>query len=1362
MDKHWKQITPSEYAWEREALEVLRAALPDHEPYRAWANFEFIALDGSINEVDLLLTTPRGVFLIEIKSHPGRIGGNAGRWVWYHDGKRRVFDNPRPLAHRKAKKLAALLKKQRAAQKLGIPFIDALVFLSAENLSNELTDTGRQGVYTRRDILPALTEGGGPAKVDRPLAKALTRALDEAGIKESLRTRRVGLYELRELLSETDHWQEWRATHSETGSHRRIRIYLTLGRPDDEAATLRRAAQREFRLLDGIEHPGILHALDYQHHDHGPALVFDYDPQAVPLDHFILERGATERLPLPEALDILQQLAETVHFAHGRKLYHRALMPQSIYISPRPEGGVGARITNWATADREREASTAGFTRSSHHSGQVREDAGHNLALEEHSLQDCDPVSLDVFSLGTLAYLVCSGSKPAEGDLELQDKLSRGSGLLITDVLDGASEDLQDLVRYATHPDWSQRTGSAAEFLEQLGKVRQALLRPDNWRRGNPVEALPGEAFEGDILVQKRLGRGATAVAFAVEHQGQVRVLKLALSPEHNGRLRAEGETLGKLRHQAIVAYHGTGEYLGHTGLLLDYAAEGTVATRLRQQGPVQSELLERFGDDLLSALCHLEACGIAHRDIKPENLGLIKQGSQLHLLLFDFSLSTARAEDFDIGTPAYRDPFIRDVGRRRWDDYAERFSAALTLYQMATGTLPTWSTSASVPPLIDGELEIDGAVFDPSLREPMGAFFAKALARDLKVRFDNAEEMRRGWHQIFLEARRVLEAHRPTRMADTALGEATEATQIGLLRLSPQALDSLTRMNIHTVGELIRLPRNELVRRPGLGTQTRRELSEAIDALRQRLGAEEAAVPVEGEASVDQLFAMAYPRQSDAQRAAFLAVLGGHGHGADASAVDRHGVVWPSVVEVAEALGVDLGEARGLLSRVVEQWSKKPAITELRHAMVALLADHGGLMTAAELAEAILLRRGSVKASPEREGRARAVVRAAVETELARQGRWVMRRVGRRILVVDDRDGRGEALADHAEALGRLADDCARGPLLSPGETLRRVREGATQGALSALSDQRLLRLAVALSQGAALSSRAEIYPRGMAAEEALRLSQGALLGVAALTVDDVVARVGGRYGEAEPLPGRPALDGLMQGLELGFVWSEERQAYYSLSPGSRSQTSRGSGLSSHRSADDPVVAEEGARFEHWLGNSLAAASFLALSARPDQRGRVVEGVRRRYDLEVLSFDQLLLGALGALCKAMKHPPKWQVVLRADAAGPGSVDWANLQRLVRRALPAVEDRIVGAGRPVLLVDAGLIGRYGLVDSWLGPLRARLEQPLWLLIDSEVSTQAAVLDGVTIPTGPAGGRHVQVPSAWLRAQGGHGVRDRRV
>ena len=54
----WTEITPTQYPWEREALAYVRERLPDHDPYRAFALFEFIASDRSINEVDLLAIVP--------------------------------------------------------------------------------------------------------------------------------------------------------------------------------------------------------------------------------------------------------------------------------------------------------------------------------------------------------------------------------------------------------------------------------------------------------------------------------------------------------------------------------------------------------------------------------------------------------------------------------------------------------------------------------------------------------------------------------------------------------------------------------------------------------------------------------------------------------------------------------------------------------------------------------------------------------------------------------------------------------------------------------------------------------------------------------------------------------------------------------------------------------------------------------------------------------------------------------------------------------------------------------------------------------------------------------------------------------
>ena len=139
MKTRWTTITPSQYPWERAALDFVRAGLPDHEPYRAWANFEFQAPDGAIYEVDLLVLTKQGFWLVEIKSRPGRVEGDAGTWTWTdREGKRASVDNPVMLANRKAKALSSLLKAKMASQKVAMPWLDALVFLSDPEIQCDL------------------------------------------------------------------------------------------------------------------------------------------------------------------------------------------------------------------------------------------------------------------------------------------------------------------------------------------------------------------------------------------------------------------------------------------------------------------------------------------------------------------------------------------------------------------------------------------------------------------------------------------------------------------------------------------------------------------------------------------------------------------------------------------------------------------------------------------------------------------------------------------------------------------------------------------------------------------------------------------------------------------------------------------------------------------------------------------------------------------------------------------------------------------------------------------------------------------------------------------------------------------------
>jgi hypothetical protein len=187
---------------------------------------------------------------------------------------------------------------------------------------------------------------------------------------------------------------------------------------------------------------------------------------------------------------------------------------------------------------------------------------------------------------------------------------------------------------------------------------------------------------------------------------------------------------------------------------------------------------------------------------------------------------------------------------------------------------------------------------------------------------------------------------------------------------------------------------------------------------------------------------------------------------------------------------------------------------------------------------------------------------------------------------------------------------------------------------------------------------------------------------------------------------------------------------------------------------AGDLSLARDREQFARIVQSAIDSARFLALSVRPGQWQQAEQRLRDAFELHSISFDELLLRHLHQLCDGMARPPDWQVVLRADAAAPGSMDWSRLQSLVRRVLPAMADELSAVEGPVLLTDTGLIARYGLIDTWLADLRQRLQdgrrnQALLLLIANDTTTAGAVIDGHSLPSGAGSKEYARIPSAWL-------------
>ena len=1398
----WNVITPSEFPWEREALDFIRAGLPDHEPYRAWVGFDFQTPEGAIYQVDLVVLTKEGFWMVEIKSRPGRVWGDASTWTWDTEGRYYTADNPLPLVNKKAKAFVSLLRRQvRCFKKVPCPYLDALVFLSAENLKCDLQGPLRARTFLRDrppdhpegpadGILQALLNRRGTGledaprqQIDAPVARALSQAVEAAGIRPSWKSRRVGEYILGDLLDEGPGYQDHVAEHeSLKGVYVRIRRYLmSQAASEEDRARFRRAAMREFRVLQTLEHSGILSVRDYKDHELGPALIFQHDAGAVGLDHFLARKA--HHLDVGQKLDLLRQIADAIRYAHRKKIIHRALSPKSVLVFDPESDKPTLKVCYWQASVRG--TSSTSFTGTQHVEALIDPPflvyAAPELCLGDERVTE----AADIFSLGAIAYHLFSGRPPAGNVTERARILRDQKGFDLSAVLDGAGRELQQLIKGATNPDVAVRFASVEEFHDQLERVEEELTTPDDL--SHPLDACKGNRLLHGLVVERVLGKGSTSRALLVSRQEPQKtgdigtryyVLKVALTPEDGERLRHEAEVLRELRSEYIVGFVDVLVFEDTVALLLETAGDQTLAEFLRQEGSLSLDLLERFGDNLLSALGYLELKGLRHRDIKPENIGVVDyQKKRKQLVLFDFSLARAPLENIHAGTIDYLDPFLplrpRPPGKAPlWDESAERYAAAVTLHELASGVRPRWGDGRSSPAETDAALVLAVEQFPAGVRESLAAFFAKALDRDVAKRHANADEMLREWRTAF-----KVEVRSPSRATQLELKRSAPEVRLQIpvvqLDLSTRAEHALERINIVTVRDLLSTPARDLRFMRGVGKKTLSEILDLTEKLRQdfpdvhieppRPSAEE---DVSG-FTLELLYRRALGKAPEAGDVARYdirrLILGVH------PSYPTQPDGWPSQTDVAEQAGVTRGRVGQVMVQERERWLKDPGLTVVRNDLVTRLQREGGVLTIGEILEGVMARDHLEETSGESLRRyASAVARAAVEAEqgLAEPRMRQHRHQGRLFLAMS---------AGHvswAARLGEEADQIAKAdPLLASARAVQRLRQISPPPAIcgvEAVADDRLLRLATSASSMAALSPRQEIYPRGMDAERALRLGAGAIrtlglggtsgtdeLATHGFTPADVRQRIMARYPEAAPLPGGALLTELLKAIGLEVSWNSEH-GVYRRQRSALMTTSGSTMLPRHRTerpAEREVPTPEIAaarQFEAELRYRHEHGSFLVLAVRRQDMTRCEEELLRRFELTRFSLDEHLIGAMRDL--AGEKRVDWARVLSADATSRDSRDWENLQMLAGRAVDRVREQLLTAEGALLLVHPGLLARYDRIDL-LEVLRDEAgkegrPRTCWVLVSADAQSDLPILDGKVIPL-LSPGQRARVPREWI-------------
>jgi hypothetical protein len=342
---------------------------------------------------------------------------------------------------------------------------------------------------------------------------------------------------------------------------------------------------------------------------------------------------------------------------------------------------------------------------------------------------------------------------------------------------------------------------------------------------------------------------------------------------------------------------------------------------------------------------------------------------------------------------------------------------------------------------------------------------------------------------------------------------------------------------------------------------------------------------------------------------------------------------------------------------------------------------------------------------------------------------------------------------------------------LAGPTACLAALRAISRPAELPELSNERLLALSAASSVNACLNGRGELYPRGLDARRALKLSQGALAGLGeidrdrrrrAFTVAELRERIAQRYPEAAPLPDAPDCVPLVRevlGAETDYD-SANKRFLVRAAEAMTVQTGSGSRPTMYvtQLGAQPIDAHQQAvnranDFNREVRSALADRRLMVLRVQPSHFARAVPRLAGCFGVRHVSLDALILEGIRSV--AAKRNIQLGKVHEADAAWPARPATGYLPQLLEIVRKEhVAPALLYPDAPILVSDWGLLFRYDM-QSLYTDLRdacgSGAHPGALAVLPADDAAQAIVLDGASFPEFDPS-RILTVPGAWLRLE----------
>ncbi|MBI2381193.1 MAG: ABC transporter substrate-binding protein [Gammaproteobacteria bacterium] len=223
---------------------------------------------------------------------------------------------------------------------------------------------------------------------------------------------------------------------------------------------------REARIASQLNHPNVLHIIDFGNTEDGRVFLVAEYLRGESLEEHVQRQGA---LRLEQLVWLMEQIGEGLSAAHRMAIVHRDLKPANIVLARLAGDTVTAKLLDFGISKPLAEADLK-YTRL----GMVMGTPGYLAPEQIEGRRDIDPRA-DIYALGAILFFLCAGRTPYQGGDPQAIMAAQLSGppdsLASLPLADARCRVFEPLVREAMARSPEARIADVAGFLRRLHEL---------------------------------------------------------------------------------------------------------------------------------------------------------------------------------------------------------------------------------------------------------------------------------------------------------------------------------------------------------------------------------------------------------------------------------------------------------------------------------------------------------------------------------------------------------------------------------------------------------------------------------------------------------------------------------------------------------------------------------------------------------------------------------------------------------------------------------------------------------------------------------------------------------------------------